>query len=66
MNKILCLLIEDDKTNITFIRRVLESMNINTITANDGIEAVELFKSGKDDIDFNTIIRCNCINIHTL
>jgi len=45
------LLAEDNKTNQLIVKSLLEQMGIETIIANDGIEAVEKYKEHRDIID---------------
>ncbi|NLY43405.1 MAG: transporter substrate-binding domain-containing protein [Clostridiaceae bacterium] len=45
------LLAEDNKTNQLIAKALLEQVGINSIIANDGKEAVELYKEYRDEID---------------
>ena len=45
------LLAEDNKTNQLVVKSFLEQVGINTIIANDGKEAIELYREYIDDID---------------
>jgi len=45
------LLAEDNKTNQLIVKSFLEQVGINTIIANDGKEAVELYKEHQNNID---------------
>lgn len=44
------LLAEDNKTNQLIVKSLLEQVGISSIIANDGKEAVELYKEHRDDI----------------
>ena len=48
-NKI-ALLVEDNKANQMFMKVVLNKLNLNFDIANDGLEAIEAFKSKKYDV----------------
>ena len=45
------LLAEDNKTNQLIVKSLLEQVGIDAIIANDGKEAVELYKGHRDKID---------------
>lgn len=47
----LVLLAEDNKTNQLIVKSLLEQVGIDAIIANDGKEAVELYKGHRDKID---------------
>jgi len=44
------LVVEDNKSNQLFMKIILQEMNLNFDIANDGIEAVDMFKSNKYDV----------------
>lgn len=49
--KITVLIVEDEVTNFIYIREVLKAFNLNILHAENGLEAVEMFKENKDTID---------------
>ncbi len=44
------LIVEDDKANQMFLKIMFKKMNLNFDVANDGLEAIDMFKNSKYDL----------------
>lgn len=52
MDRITCLIVEDNESNRILMTKILKIMEINTISAQNGIDAVEIFNNNFENFDF--------------
>ncbi len=52
MDRVTCLVVEDDESNRLLMKNILSKMDINCIFAYDGIEAVDKFLKNRDEFNF--------------